>query len=308
VLRKLIRASRKYDLTWRYGFNLKPTLAYKLKAHSISAEGARVLAELNRAGVAITSAERLLGPDSHYQELKEAVNRLEQDLAQRLAASRARADNSVIGEKTFLAELLGRRPVLEPENIYARFAIQQGILQIANAYFGMYTRLRYYNIWHTFPTKTPARESQLWHHDREDHYILKVFVHFSDIDEGAGPFTYARGSHLKGTLRRAPEYSVEGGVKRSNDQQMAEVVEPERWFRGVGPIGTIIFADTRGYHKGGHARERDRVMYTCMFTSQASESQEIFERPARMILPQDKAEAFALTARGSGRNQQNKFA
>lgn len=306
MLRKLIRASRNYDLAWRYGFNLKPTLAYKLQAHAISAEAARVLADLNRDGVAITSADRLLGAASCYQELKEAVDKLEQDLVQRLATSRSKADKEMIGQKTFLAELLGGRPLLEPNHIYARFAVQKDILQITNAYFGMYARLRYYNIWHTFPTRTQPRESQLWHHDREDHYILKVFVHFSDIDDGAGPFTYAKGSHLKGALRRGPEYFLEGGVKRSNDQQMAEVVKPACWIKGIGPIGTIIFADTRGYHKGGHARERDRLLYTCMFTSQASESKEIFERPARMSLPQDKAEAFALTGRRSRRPGQQK--
>ena len=75
---------------------------------------------------------------------------------------------------------------------FTRLAVKSPLLQIANAYLGMYTRLRYYNIWHTFATRSKPRESQLWHRDREDLYILKVFIYLRDVDLGAGPFTYAR--------------------------------------------------------------------------------------------------------------------
>jgi hypothetical protein len=299
-LKQMVRAARRFEFTWRYGFNFAPTLSYKFGHRSLSDEAKRVLTDLNRNGVAFTSDLTLLGPNSFYQELSAAVERLEHDLADQLAAKRAAAnDCTAIGQKTFLCELLGRRPKLITNDIYARFALQSPILQIANAYFGMYTKLRDYNVWHTFPTQVQARESQLWHHDREDRYILKVFVNLSDIDEGAGPFTYAVGSHLKGTLRRRPASFLEADdVRRSTDEQMAEVVPPERWVKGIGPKGTIIFADTRGYHKGGLVRERDRILYFCMFTSQASQSKEILERPCRVSLPPDREQAFALSAPG----------
>jgi hypothetical protein len=178
--------------------------------------------------------------------------------------------------------------------VYARFALQDPILHVANAYFGMFTRLRYYNVWHTFATQTEARESQLWHYDREDHFILKVFVYLSDVDDGAGPFTYAAGSHLKRGLSRGPDHFVEGGVRRSTDRQMAEVASADRWIKAIGRRGTIVFADTRGYHKGGLARTHDRLMYLCMFTSQASESEELFVPGGTLEPPKDKAESFAI--------------
>jgi len=295
-LRGLVRAGRNYELTWRYTFNLTPTLAYKFHPGSLSGEAARVLADLNRNGIAITSARTLLGASSCYDELSGAVESLENDTANHLEAERLAANNADATEqKTFLVELLGARPVLDPSSVYARFALQKPILQIANAYFGMYTWLRYYNVWHTFATQSPARQSQLWHYDREDYFILKIFVYLSDVDDGAGPFTYAAGSHHKGKSRREPPYFLEGHIRRSTDQQMAEAVPPGRWIKGVGPKGTIIFADTRGYHKGGLARERDRIMYTCLFTSQTSQSQDFFERNGNMTLPRDNQEVFALT-------------
>lgn len=296
VVRKLVRAGRNIDLTWRYGFNIAPTLSYKLRPHTLAGEPQRVLADLNRDGVAMTSVGALLGENLCYHELTESVEKLETNLADRLSASRTEADDqNAVGRKTFLVELLGKRPVLDPNSIYARFALQKPFLQIANAYYGMYTRLRYYNVWHTLRTQSEARESQLWHYDREDHYILKVFVYLSDIDDGAGPFTYAPGSHRKGRIKTEPEYAIENGVRRTSDAQMAAVVPEERWIKCLGSKGTIIFADTRGYHKGGLARQSDRLMYLCMFTSRASQSVELFERPARMILPTNKEEAFALT-------------
>jgi hypothetical protein len=294
-----VRAGRKFEFTWRYVFNLRPTLAYQFGSRPLSGEAARVLAALDSHGIAITSARKLLGADSCYDELTAAADRLEDDLGKQLRVARTAADDrGAVGRKTFIVELLGARPVLDLDDIYARFALQKPILQIANTYFGMYTRLRYYNIWHTFATQSQARESQLWHRDREDYYILKVFVYLSDVDEAAGPFTYAAGSHLKGRLRREPAYFLEGEVRRSGDAQMAEVVPPERWVKGVGPKGTIIFADTRGYHKGGLARARDRIMYTCMFTSRASRSKEFLVRPDGLSLPPDKEQAFALAAPG----------
>jgi hypothetical protein len=296
-LRRLVRAGRRFEFTWRYVFNLRPTLAYRFSTGAPSGEAARVLADLNRDGIAVTSARELLGAGPFYDELGAAVDRLEGDLADRLRTARAGADDGdAVGRKTFIVELLGARPVLDLDSVYARFALQKPILQVANAYFGMYTRLRYYNVWHTFATRAQARESQLWHRDREDYRILKVFVYLSDVDEAAGPFTYAAGSHRKGVLRREPASFLEGDVERSSDSQMAEVVSPACWVKGVGPKGTIIFADTRGYHKGGLARGRDRVMYTCMFTSRASQSREELVLPRGLSLPPDREQAFALAA------------
>jgi hypothetical protein len=296
MLREIARAGRQFELTWRYSFNLAPTLAYRFSKRSFSAECARVMTDLDRNGVAITSVPKLLGSDSCYEELKEAVAKAEHDRAEEIDSARAQCDrNDSVGSKSFIYALLGESPALQPQDVYARFALHRTILNIANAYIGMYTRLRYYNVWRTFASRAEPRQSQLWHRDREDRYICKVFVLLSDVDEGAGPFTYAPGTHAKGAFKCEPQCFEEAdGVRRSDDAQMAAVVSPDRWIRGTGPAGTIVFADTRGYHKGGEARDRDRVMYTCMFTSPASESREFFRRPVQIPKSSNLQLAFAL--------------
>ena len=296
-LRSIVRATRRNPLVWRYLFNFTPTITYHLERSSLVGETARVLSELNRDGIAITTVKALLGDESCCRELATAVDRLEREQASTMEAMRAEANvESATGKKTFIFELLNRNPVFDPDSIYARFALQQPILQVANAYFGMLTRLRYYNVWHTFATDSQPRESQLWHRDREDLLILKVFMYLSDVDDGAGPFTYATGTHPKGKQTQEAESFMEGNVKRTTDDQMLNLIPKDRWRRGVGESGTIIFADTRGYHKGGLARTSDRLMYTCMFTSQASESEEFMLRLQLFAPPRDRARAFALNA------------
>jgi hypothetical protein len=297
-VKRMVRAARHYGPTWRYVFNFSPTLSYRWNHRRLQGEAAAVLNTLNRDGVAITSAEALLGAGSCYAELCGAVEGFQASSQAEIAsAQRGVDDRNAIGKKTFTLEYLGRNPKFDPVSVYARFALERNILGVANAYLGMRSRLRYYNVWHTFPTNADARESQLWHRDREDYLIVKVFLYLSDVDEGAGPFTYARGSHPKGNLQAEAAHFLEGHVKRSTDAQMAELIPREKWFKGVGPKGTIIFADARGYHCGGLARSSARIMYTAMFTSPASQSEEFMVNGTKFSLPLDADQAFAISGR-----------
>jgi hypothetical protein len=300
MLTKVARLARKSELAWRYFFNFTPTLTYMLSRPALVGEPTRVLSDLNRDGIAFTSAQTLLGAESCYPELESTVAKLEVDQAERLEEARVTAGSRPADEKgsdkNFVFHLLGQKPKLDADHICVRFALQKPVLQIANAYFGMYTKLKYFNIWHHFTTEHEARSSQLWHYDRDDlYFVLKVFVLLTNVDEGAGPFTYAPGTHFKGGLRREPDYLFEEGcTRRSSDSQMAKVVPAERWAKGVGPAGTIIFADTHGYHKGGFARFRDRIMYTCMFTSPLGQP-DLFERAGEIPELLDPEQAFALS-------------
>ncbi len=294
-LKRFLRAGRKHDFAWRYLYNLGPTLAYRLRRHPLTEEGRRIVADLGRDGVAVTSVDRLFADPGLFEELRATVAQRERDRAEEIAAARREAgDAGSIGHKTFLHKLLGEDPVFDPSDVFARFALQSELLSIANAYFGMFTQLRYYNVWRTFVTDSAFRESQLWHRDREDLYVLKLFLNLSDVDEGAGPFTYAAGTHPKGRVRGEPASFVEGGVERSGDDEMAAVLPRERWVRGLGPPGTLLLADTRGYHRGGRSRDRDRLLYTCLYTSQASEVRELFGGRLAAEPPADRARAFAL--------------
>jgi hypothetical protein len=171
-------------------------------------------------------------------------------------------------------------------------------LGIVNSYYGMLTKLRSFNVWYNFPTQEDARESQLWHRDPEDRLILKMFVYLTDVDEKTGALSYVPGTHNQGTLKIAPRSTLikEGRltVRRVDDLHMNAAVPKELWVTAVGPKGTVVLVDTRGYHKGGLVLEGERIVYTCMFTSQASTCPELFKRQHRIPGCVDRAVAFAI--------------
>ncbi len=250
----------------------------------LSEQESEILTQLDHSGIAVTSIDKLLGSSEDFQVLASVVSDMATTRSEILSDLRAKAnDENELGSKTFNLEMLGGEVRFDAQDIFARFALNESLLRIADAYFGLYVKLRYYNVWHTFASHGSSRESQLWHYDREDNYILKVFLYLEDVDEGAGPFTYAPGSHKKGEYRSLdPEHFLETGVRRSTDSQMKAAYPEDRWMRAVGAKGTIIFADTRGYHKGGEARTKDRIMFTSMYTSPASESKRLIKFPASL--------------------------
>ena len=64
---------------------------------------------------------------------------------------------------------------------------------------------------------------------------------------------------------------------------------------GVKPTGGTFNAYPSALRRARYLRERDRLLYTCMFTSQASESQEFMVRPSDFRVPSGDATAtFAL--------------
>lgn len=300
VVSERLHSLKKTDLAWRFGRNLSPTLRYLAGGGAIDdAAQVRVLDGLHRDGVAVTSVGDLFGTPELFDELVAAVEVMRCERADEIASLKGRAnDGGQIGQKVFNLQMLGPEVRFHPASIFAKFALQPAIMNIANGYYRMTAKLRYYDVWQTFASTAVNRESQLWHFDREDNYILKMFLYLDDVDEGAGPFTYAPGTHRRGEFRSIkPEFFMEGGVRRTTDEQMNAAYPRDRWRVCTGKKGTIIFADTRGYHKGGEARTRDRLMYTCMYTSPASGSKQLLHIPAdidRSSLTPEQTRALGL--------------
>jgi hypothetical protein len=290
------KLKREVGLTWRL-FNLGPTLTYRRSRQRPAGESARVLADLERDGVAVSSISALFGNDDCLIEMQQAAAELERQRADELAeARRAAADRGDVGKKTYLVELLGSIPLADPCSPWARIALAPEVRSVANAYFRMVTQVRDYNVWRNIATDSPLRESQLWHRDwREDHYVLKAFVYLEDVDEGRGPFTYIPGTHVRGHKRVEPDTAMEGTNRRATDDQMAAVAPRSEWLTATGPAGTLLFADTTGWHRGGSARTGDRLLYTCLYGSQAGDKRRrLRPNPELSLAEHDRDTIFAL--------------
>jgi hypothetical protein len=301
-LRRIAQTGRTNKLAWRYIHNLIPTVRYQLHRPTLAGESRRVLDDLNRDGVAITSVDSLLESSSLFAELCSTVSSLEKTLSDEIAAARVSVGpngKNTSKPKDYLFKLLGDRPQLDTNSVFVRFALQKRILQIVNGYYGLFTRLEALNVWKNFATSHAPHASQLWHRDPDDpHCTMKVFVYLTDVNTEAGPLVYAAGTHSKGHLRREPAFRYkDGNTPRSDDTQMTEIVTPECWIKCVGEKGTIVFMDGRGFHKGGDARQRDRTVFVSMFTSRPAWVINSFDRPAKIQASEDRARAFALSAK-----------
>lgn len=258
IAKQLRVATRRSEIAWRYGYHLPKTLRYRLGAATgFSPEVRRVVQTLNEDGVARTSVAALLSSPRSFQDLQNEVAELQRERAAELAEMRRQGNQSA--KKTYSYEFF--RNLEEASPIHRQFVAQPEFRQVADAYLGLQSRLRAANSWLTLVSSDKAQFSQTWHRDPEDRYVVKVFALLSEVDEGCGPFHYARGSHMKSRDKRVKACAKYG----LTDQEMDALVPKDQWFVGTGSVGTIVFADTRGYHKGGLARERERLVFVGMF-------------------------------------------
>lgn len=258
IAKQLRVATRESEITWRYGYHLPDVLKYRLqRPTTLSSETRRVVEELNQNGVARTSVGALLASDRLYEELRQEVDELQRTRAGELA--KARSGGNQGAHKTYSYEFFDGHP--KPGTVHTRFASQPEIRQVADQYLGLSSRLRGCNTWLTLVSNAQARQSQTWHRDPEDRYVVKIFTLLSDVDQGCGPFQYAPASHMKSGnagLKAFTKYGL-------SDDEMDGLVPRAQWFYGTGQPGTIVFADTRGYHKGGLARKGERLVFVGMY-------------------------------------------
>ena len=153
---------------------------------------------------------------------------------------------------------------LEAEDPLIQLAIHPDLLARVNGYLGMWSYLRDVQIWLDMPTPGEAKETQLWHRDDDDHANVKAFIYLNAVTEGGGPFCFVPRTHVFGGLKHAIPATAPG---RMNDDQMAAHVPAESWTRCTGVSGTVILADTTGFHKGLKPQTQHRVMVSLHYTS-----------------------------------------
>src|SRR5919201_1247265 len=162
-----------------------------------------------------------------------------------------------------------KRPVLRLDEPWLRFAASETLLDVVNAYRGRWTKLFYLDNWYTvpFPGLEERVASQRWHRDPEEEHVVKVFVYFSDVDADAGPFEYVSGSPSGLRHGKLWPWGPKHKHRFPPPEELEAAVPAEDWLTLTGPAGTMIFCDTGGFHRGGFARTKPRVLsissYVC---------------------------------------------
>ena len=229
----------------------------------------RVLETMRVDGIALVSVEELFGDPQLWQTLSDDIASFTAYTEENLEELQAQQK-----KKSFLIRrFLKSGDAFPLDNPWLRFGLSTRVLDIVNSYRNELTWMIDVDNWYTVPD--PAAEdrvaSQRWHRDPWDQHIVKVFTYFSDVDQDAGPFEYLRGSPEGG--RNADLWPWEGdevfeahGLYPPQDEFEAKA-PAEDVLTGTGPAGTMLFADTSGFHRGGWARSKPRILSYCSYVS-----------------------------------------
>ena len=214
----------------------------------------RLLEGLTRDGVAVGTFEELIGDKTLWDAAAAEAARLHGEW---------RPEEAEAGSKaSFLTKLATRD--FEASDPFVQIALHPAVLNVANGYLKLRSHLRALELWHTRPTEGSAVQTQLWHRDADDVMNVKFFLYFTDVRRAAGPLTYAPGTHPLGDRRETPEHDEH---RRSNDEQMAKIVPESDWRILEGGPGTIVFAETCGYHKQLKPESDERVKLVAHYVS-----------------------------------------
>jgi hypothetical protein len=224
-------------------------------------------------GIAVTSFDELLGDQRLWSEMSTEVDRFVEETERSLARQHAA---SFAGKRDYTVSRYGKKPVLSSDGPWLRFGLSAQVLDVINSYLGLWTKLTYVGQTYTIPSKDqPRTSSQNWHRDVDDRYLIKLFMYFSDVDETAGPFEFVPGTALNG--RHADLWPwrpmVTLGERRSLYPPLEEFeqrIPPSEWKSIRGGTGTVIFCNSSGFHRGGFAAEKPRILANWAYVSPAS--------------------------------------
>ena len=233
---------------------------------------AQLVAQLREAGIAQVELAGLFSAEI-WKELADEASAFTHEVQRRLdtqgdgGSSRTRKG----GPTGFIQRRYTKGVELAPDDPWLRIAISSRLLDVVNAYLGLWTKLTYCDQWYTVPVPAGAERtaSQNWHRDHVDRHLVKVFVYLSDVDAGAGPFEYVAGSTGEGPYASLWPW-VPGEDHYPPPGELEQRIPSSAIRTLTGPAGTMILCNTSGFHRGGFATESGRILWRYNYSSPAS--------------------------------------
>lgn len=293
VERRGIRAT--YRLHDRLLSNRKSRALYQDRRPQLDELQRRILGDVEANGFAVASFGELFPDESDWRDIEAMrdrfVSETEADLAKGGEHVRVRAG------KEFVVRLHSYGAELGLDDPWFRAASSHRLLDIANTYLEMWSKLEYVDVWYSVPQPAEAKRisSQRWHRDYNDKHLLKVFLYLVDVHDEMGPFQYVPGSQPGGPYADAWPWEPLG-QNYPTEQQLEALVPDSSIHAFTAPAGTLIFCNTAGFHRGGFSTTDPRVLATATYSSPASlasltvrsyeigESLEALDEPTRFAL------------------------
>jgi hypothetical protein len=257
-----------YELHDRLLANRGSRRRYADEPPALDETQASVVERLREDGYAILPFSEVVPDAAVWNEVESEAGRFvaetEAELERGGSALRRRAGKEFVVRKYSWDVQLGL------DDPWLRLGVNRRLLDIANAYLELWSKLEYVDVWYTLPAgdADERRSSQRWHRDFNDRHLLKAFLYLVDVDEDTGPFEYVPRSAPGGELDRLWPWRPLGDNYPPQDELASRI--DGRAVTFTAPKGTIIFCNTEGFHRGGFATRKPRVLATWTWDSPAS--------------------------------------
>src|SRR5438132_481368 len=231
----------------------------------------RILDRLREEGYAVLPFSELVPNPEAWKSLEAEAQRFVTATERELAREREGAEGALKRRpgKEFVVRKYAYDAQLGLDDPWLAFGLNRRLLDVANTYLGMWAKLEYVDVWYTPPVEQPERQSsQRWHRDFNDRHLLKAFLYLVDVDEDAGPFEYVPRSAPGSELDHLWPWRPLGDNYPPDEEFAARVADRAVSF--TAPKATLIFCNTCGFHRGGFAKAKPRVLATVTYSSPAS--------------------------------------
>ena len=279
----LRRTRGTHETWWRYGASGLAAWSYLWGSTGFGDEALAVVEQLRTHGVAISHVDRLLPDPEAFSAIRHHVAALQARKAGEVVAARSRR-----GEVRQVS-LTGDRPTVSIDDPVVRFLLDPPLAEVAGLFYRMTPRLLEAKVWQTVASDAAPSGTQRWHRDRPgDRHVLKCFVYLNEVRESSGPFCFCPGTQVGGSVVPRTAVVMDGKVERFDDGGVESELDV---VRCVGPVGTVVFADTTGLHMGGRSVFGERLMITSQYGSAAAWQKPYFDVAGR---PRDRPGRYAL--------------
>jgi len=287
-----------YELHDRVLANRASRRRFTREPPALDAVQQRIVDELRREGYATVPLSELVPEPGVWDELEADGERFRTETEAALARE-ASGEGSELRRrpgKEFVVRKNAYGVKLALDDPWLRLGTNPRLLDLANAYLGLWSKLEYVDLWYTPPApEEERRSSQRWHRDFNDRHLLKAFIYLVDVDHETGPFEYVPRTAPGGELDSLWPWRPLGD-NYPPQEEFTQRIEG-RAVTFTAPKGTIIFCNTCGFHRGGFATGKPRVLATFTWDSPASLkalSERNYELAGANGTVLDGARAFAL--------------
>jgi hypothetical protein len=173
----------------------------------------------------------------------------------------------------YILKMNPENSILSSDHPLITIGLSAPLLHVVSNYMNLWPKLIYADGWYSIPMDPGKRiGSQQWHRDPEDKQMVKVYLYFSDIDADAGAMEYIIGTSnaLHGRGIEIGEWKAAGANLYPSTEVVEKSFPTSQHFSCSGPVGTLLFCDTTGLHRGGISKSKPRVVATWTFVTPAS--------------------------------------